>query len=482
MSCFFSSTRRRRTALVVLITFVFTYLCLFPSQNSWALSLSQEKELGKQLIHVLKERMTLVEDGEILTYVQSVGNRIVKQLGLTPYQYQFFVVDASIPNAFAVPGGYIFIYRGLVEMLASEGELAAIFSHELAHIQARHIHRSMEKGKILTVAALAGLLAGVFLGMKSEAGQALTVGSAAGAQSLQLKYSRDNEEEADQLGLKYLTAAGYPPKDMANAMRRLGQQSKWLMNSKIPSYLSTHPALGERVLYLEELIQRQKDLPSKVRRPDSPDEFSIMQATLVAHYADPQVAQDRFQNAAKKDETSGVYGLGRLCLRQGKVDEAIQYLQDAARRQADSTFILSTLGSAYIQQGRLKEAQKVLQSALVLDPKAAIVHFRLALVLKDLGQKEEALQHLQQIEELSPTFPEIDYHLGVLLGQVNRLGPAHFHLGRYYEDKQDWGLAIFHYEKARAMISGDPQRIEEIDYSLKEVKERKKKIRFLPRK
>jgi tetratricopeptide (TPR) repeat protein len=90
------------------------------------------------------------------------------------------------------------------------------------------------------------------------------------------------------------------------------------------------------------------------------------------------------------------------------------------------------------------------------------------MVLKDLGQKEEALQHFERIEEWTPAFPDIDYNMGVVLGQMNRMGLAHFHLGRYYLHKHDWNNTVFHYRKAKALILDSPQKLEEIDRGLKE--------------
>jgi tetratricopeptide (TPR) repeat protein len=205
----------------------------------------------------------------------------------------------------------------------------------------------------------------------------------------------------------------------------------------------------------------------------------MMQAALIADYSDPNVAMDRFQ-AERRRSKSGPspafveYGLGRLLLRQGKTDQALPHLQEAARQASNSPFALSSLGALYFSQGRLLEAQRVLQTALVLSPASSIAHLRLAKVLQEMGQKEAALKHLYQIEALSPTFPEIDYHLGVLLGQVNRLGPAHYHLGRYYEQRQDWKLALFHYQKAKALLANDPLLLDEVSHSLKEVERRKK--------
>ena len=150
--------------------------------------------------------MPLVEDGEVLTYVRNVGNRVAKEVGITTYQFQFFVVDEPVPNAFAVPGGNIFIYRGLIEMMSSEGELASILSHELAHIQARHLQRSIDEAKILSVGMIAGMVAGILLGAPG-----LAAGGMAASQTAALQYSRAHEMEADQFGFRFLCAAGYDP-------------------------------------------------------------------------------------------------------------------------------------------------------------------------------------------------------------------------------------------------------------------------------
>lgn len=459
--------------------------------SCYALTLSEEKELGQKMLLQVKAALPLVDNGEIIAYVQSIGDRIAKQLGTTPYQFQFFVVDEAVPNAFAMPGGYIFIYRGIIELMTTEGELAGILSHELAHIQQRHIHRRLEEGKLINIASIAGMLAGILLGMaggsgSGKAAQAVTLGSMAGAATYALQYSRENEREADQVGLRYLLAAGYKPQDMVTIMERMNQD-KWRVSSKVPSYMLTHPGLTERVQYLKDLGQQQAPKGEKTAGPGDSSDFRMMQAALIADYADPHVAMDRFQ--AEMRQTKGKsssafveYGLGRLLLRQGRNDEALPHLQEAARLAANSPFALSSLGALYYAQGKMADARRVLQTALVLNPESSIAHLRLAKVLQETGQKEEALKHLNRIEALSPTFPEIDYHLGVLLGQVNRLGPAHYHLGRYYEQRQDWKLAAFHYQKAKALLAGDPQLLDQVTRSLRDVEKKKKETDWAPQK
>ncbi len=457
-----------RFVFLVWLIVSFVGVNLFTPGTTRALTLSDEKKLGKETLDLIKRHLPLVEDGEVQSYVQAVGNRIVKQLGSTTYDYQFFVINEPVPNAFAVPGGYIFIYRGLIEMMTSEGELAGILSHELGHIQAHHYQRRMEEGTMLNIATIAGVIAAALIGAKGggAGSQALAMGTMAGAQTAQLKYSRENEEEADQLGLRYLCAAGYPAKDMASVMQRLSQ-AQWMANSSIPSYLLTHPALTERIQYLHDLAKKP-EYQSKSANSNILGDFPMMQASLISEYSDSRAAEERFQAGARKGDVTATYGLGRLYLRQGKVAEAFPYLQDAARQDATSPFVLSTLGDAYLKMGKLSDAQRVLQSALLLDPSAPVVHFRLALVLKEMGQKEEAIRHLQVIEPWAPAYPDIDNNMGIIYGQMNQMGLAHFHLGRYYFHRHKWDVAVFHYRKARALIMDSPQKFEEIDQGLKE--------------
>jgi len=462
-----------------MMSFIFSAtMILVPAGQSRALTLSEEKELGRKVLEQIRRMMPLVEDGEIVGYVESLGNRITKQFGTTSYQWQFFVVDQSVPNAFAIPGGYVFIYRGLIDLLTSEGELAGVMAHELAHIQLHHIERRMNESKLWNIASLAGLLAGVLLGMGGggAAGGALAMGGSAGAAAFQLQYSRENEEEADQRGFRYFCELGYPPQDMPNAMKRLSQ-GNWVSEATYPSYLSTHPLLTERVQYLEELVRRQRAQSPKAVYGDNMGDFPIMKAALTAQYGNTGEIADRFQAEARKGDPVALYGLGRFYLRKGDVQQALPCLEQAARQKAGSPFILSSLGAVYFQQGRLQDALKMLEGALSMDSAAPMVHYRIALVLKDMGKKEEALEHLQRIEGLAPTFPEVDYQLGVLMGETNRLGKAHFHLGRYYEVKGDLKLAIFHYEKARAMLRGTPQG-EDLDEKLKTLEKKKKEAGY----
>lgn len=465
------SVKGKRAALAALMAFIFALVLLAPPGKARALSLSEEKDLGRKTLVLIRHHMDLVEDGEVLAYVRSVGYRLSRQIGVTPYQFQFFVIDQPVPNAFAIPGGYIFLYRGMIEMMSSEGELASILAHEMAHIQARHIHRQIEDAKVLSVASIAGLLAGILVG-GGAAGPALAAGSVAAGQTAALKYSRVHEMEADQIGFRYFCGAGYDPADMSKMMHKM-DQCKWTGTSRIPNYLSTHPALGERVLYLDEMAKKEKAAHPRQVQPVTGD-FPLLQAILIADYKDPGMALERFQVGIKKGDRASVFGLGRFYLHENRYPEAAAQLQQAARLMPSSPLVLSSLGAAYHRLGKLQEAQKTFQTTLVLDPDAWIAHYRLALVLQDMGRRSEALEHLNQIEELAPMFPEIDYQLGVVLGQSNRLGMAHYHLGRYYDHQQNLELALMHLKKAKAYTLDSPAKTDEVNQALQELEKRKK--------
>lgn len=461
---------KRRVAVVTILLSFFVVMTVVSPRPARALSLSQENEMGHKILEQIKAQMPLVQNPYLMAYVRSIGNRLVQHIGITPYHFHFFVIDEPVANAFAVPGAYIFVYRGLIEMMRTEGELAAVMSHEMGHIVARHFQKKIEQGKILGIASLAGVLAAAVVGATSggAASGALASGAMAGAQTMQLKFSRQDERQADELGFHFLCAAGYPPQDMYRAMQLLNRAT-YDVDSTIPSYLLTHPGLTERIGYLEEMAEKQLRKHPFRKPVKTEGDFALMRAVLISQYDDPQTALARLRDGIHAGSEANSYGLGRLYLREGRVDRALPYLLEAARHFPTDPMVLETLGSAYYQKGRLQQAQRVLESALLVDPNDVEVHYRLAVVLQGLDRQEEALQQLEQIADAAATLPDINYRLGVLLGQMNHLGEAHFYLGRYYQHEGAWETALFHYERAKALLKGAPEKQKEIDAALKKL-------------
>lgn len=192
--------------------------------------------------------------GSQAAYVEQVGKNIAVQSGLANSQSAFNVslLNSSVDNAFAVPGGYIYITRQLVALMNNEAELAGVLGHEVGHVAARHSasrQQAAQRNSILGV--LGAVLTGAVLG-DSTLGQQLSQGLLQGSQLLTLRFSRNQELEADRLGVRYLTGAGYDPHAMATVLQNLAAQNALSASlegrdSTIPEWASTHPDPASRV-------------------------------------------------------------------------------------------------------------------------------------------------------------------------------------------------------------------------------------------
>lgn len=184
-------------------------------------------------------------NGPITDYVGRIGAKVAANTERTDVQYKFFVIDSPIVNAFAIPGGYVYVSRGLLALANSEAELAAVIAHEIGHITARHAASRMSQG---VLAGLGAAILGAATGNQAV-GQLASVGS-----DLYIKsYSREQEHQSDELGVRYLSRAGYDPKAMASFLRSLDAQTK--LDQRIAgsqegegmNYFSTHPVTSDRI-------------------------------------------------------------------------------------------------------------------------------------------------------------------------------------------------------------------------------------------
>src|SRR5919204_324985 len=173
-----------------------------------------ERELGRRFFLAARSELPLVEDPAVTEYVERIGARLVKTLGPQEFDYRFYVVQSPVLNAFAVPGGYVFIFSGLLARVANDDELAGVLGHEMGHVSGHHIVRQQEKGQVWSAAALLGLLLSAVNPVAGAAG-------IAAAETAQLKFSREFEQEADYPGLRYTSQAGYDPHAMGSFFKTL---------------------------------------------------------------------------------------------------------------------------------------------------------------------------------------------------------------------------------------------------------------------
>jgi predicted Zn-dependent protease len=213
------------------------------------MSEAQEIELGKQMDGEVRSAMGVYGDAELTRYVESVGMRLARSSERPNLPWHFAVVDAPAVNAFALPGGYIYLTRGILPFLDNEAELAGVLGHEVGHVTARHSAQQYTKA---TTASIGVTLLSIFV-PEARPFQGLSE-TALGV--LFLKYGRDDELQADELGLKYTAASGWNPAGIAGMLRTLARLDEASGSRKgVPNWLSTHPAPAERVEKVQALVK-----------------------------------------------------------------------------------------------------------------------------------------------------------------------------------------------------------------------------------
>jgi predicted Zn-dependent protease len=217
----------------------------FSSASESALSTSEESRIGRQIVAQIRAANGIVVDAEINAYIQSLGARLLKASGRSPFQYYFFMVEDGTINAFALPGGVIGMNAGLMLFANTESEMASVLGHEIAHVTQRHLARKQElqsRNQWLSIAAM--IMAGI-AASKTKTPGLVVAGAGAGATS-ELAYSRDFEREADRIGMQIMAKAQFDVQDMSRFFQTLGRQSRY--NKDTPfAFLLTHPLTPERV-------------------------------------------------------------------------------------------------------------------------------------------------------------------------------------------------------------------------------------------
>jgi beta-barrel assembly-enhancing protease len=220
-----------------------------PSLAAWQLiSVDDEIRLGRAAQEEVRKSTPEVTDRAVAAYLEGIGQRLVAHAGGPEYPYSFSVVTYAESNAFALPGGPVWMHRGAIEAAQNEAQLAGVLAHEIAHIANRHSAGQISKGLAAQVGL--GLLAAL-LGDAGRGAQIAQMGAAVAAGATMAKFSRDDEREADQQGLIYMSRAGYNPRGMVEFMQILRERAGRDPRA-VEVFFASHPAPQERIERLEQ--------------------------------------------------------------------------------------------------------------------------------------------------------------------------------------------------------------------------------------
>jgi beta-barrel assembly-enhancing protease len=453
-----------------------TLLAVHEPQGALALSHKEERDLGRKVLHMIKKNMTLLDDPAVNDYVNDLGRKILNAIGSQPFDYHFYVIDDDTINAFATPGGHVFVHSGLISHMECEAQLAAILCHEISHVTGRHISKRMSQTKGLTMLTLAGMVAGAMIG--GPVGSAIVMGSMAGTVQAQLAYSREDEREADGVGLDYLVQTGYDPRAMAESFNILLHHS-WQSPAEVPTYLKSHPGLADRMTNVDYMIKHHPGY-DKVKGRGDRKAFEGIKNRVTALTADALTARNYFDNLLKKDPNDAwaYHGKGMLFEKEQNFEKAIAEYEAALRIQPANAAFLTDLGGVLFKKKDLSGAMSALRRAVILNRESTRAHFLLARAYDEQGNMERAQELYERVLLMDPHHSETLYRLGYLLGRKGQLARAHLYSGLHFEEEEQTDKAKYHFEKARQSEGAtSPEVREQIEAALKRIKEKEEEER-----
>jgi len=342
-------------------------------------STDEEIELGRENYGPMQQSQggKYIVDPELNAYVKSVGNKLAVHSD-RKLPYEFVIINSSVPNAWALPGGKIAINRGLLIELNSEAELAAVLGHEIVHAAARHSAQQMETGMLLNV----GLILLGVASNDSDGGRALMVGGAVGAGLLGQKYSRDAESEADKYGIKYMVRAGYDPYAAVELQETFVRLSNNKKSNWLEGMFASHPPSRERVKANRKRA-KQLSKPGLIKG-------RLIYQTKIAGLKENKQAYDDYEEAGK-------------ALKEKNYQKANELVKKAIQLEGRESQFYALQGDIYRGQNKHSQAIPEYRQAIDLNPDLFYSYLKRGLSYKTINKRLEAKQDLDKSMRLFPT-------------------------------------------------------------------------------
>jgi len=459
-----------------------------------SLSRMDEKKYGEMIMRQIRPDPDYSNDLPIYDFLNQMERRLLEaakrlqlgganEQGSGAYNFEVFAVKDSSINAFALPGGFIGFHTGLLVSAQSDSEVASVMGHETGHVLQRHLARQMDKQTTNTMIALAGILLGALAASRNPgAASGLMQGGQAVAVNNQLSYSRDAEREADRIGFQILAASGYDVNGAPGFFQRL-QKATGIMDSGVPSYVRTHPLTTDRIADMQD---RARNISNGNVSTAVEFYFIKARARMEQSGSSSQMydLKNTFEGLSKQSpvgkQMEGVYGLALVAQKQGKIDQASTYLQQA-RNLANSTSApgspiqrqsLSldiTFSELALAKGKNEEALQIAQSTLKAYPQSYAAGVAMMNAYLKLGRTNDAIVWLKARTRLQPNEVVWWTMLSSAYDQAKNVPMRHYALGEKYALEGAWPSAIEQLKIARSSGSADFYQASSIDARLREM-------------
>lgn len=447
--------------------------------SSAIVSPQQEHQLGRAWLSLLRGNVRQLSDPQLKDYVETTVYRLAETSQLQDRRLEFILIDSRELNAFAAPGGIVGVNGGLFLNAQTEGEYASVLAHELAHLSQRHFARGVEAQQRMQLPMMAALLAGIVLAASGggDAGMGVIAGTQAAALQEQRRFSRQNEQEADRIGIQNLEKAGYDPRNMPTMFERLMRQYRY--DAKPPEFLLTHPVTESRIA---DTRNRAEQAP-KGGVEDSL-RYQLIRARVALNYeGTPGLAAKRFR--AQLDENPQIdaarYGLAIAQVKGGQLNEARQNLKALlAKAPDDITYNLAQI-ELEIANNRLADAQQRIERLRGLYPgNYPLKQLRADLLVKQ-NRPAEAEKVLDDLLKSRPDDPDVWYDMAEVRGLAGNTIALHQARAEYFALVGDFDQAIQQLDFAKRRAGGNFQLASRIDARQREMLEQERMVKEMMR-
>lgn len=409
------------------------------------LSKNQAYQLGRMIVHQLREADRVLEDPELTAYVQAIGHKLASRANEGEDRFEFFIVKDETINAFALPGGFIGVNAGLIEATGTESELAGVLAHEIAHVTQDHIARQIYAQSNTGLATTAAMLAAVVLGALSGAGgqaisAAISVTQGLAAQQ-SITHTRNHEYEADRVGIGILANAGFDPEGMPDFFETLGRRSG-ISGSQIPEMLRTHPLEANRVA---EARGRANDYA--IGKVEDSLEYQLAKARLRVLFAETRSGavawfEQTVSGSLLEADAPTQYGYATALLAADQAEAAQPFFSSLVQRFGHVTVFHTGLAESLIAAGDVAGGLEVYERALRLFPRNIALTTRYSRALLNHGYPQQA--HDLMLDLLN----NIDYTaeqlrlIALAASAAGEAGDAHYYMSEYHVVNGDLRMAV----------------------------------------
>ncbi|MBW2484596.1 MAG: M48 family metalloprotease [Deltaproteobacteria bacterium] len=462
----------KRVTKLILLLFVCTTLLqnIYRVNPAFGFSVGEEREVGEQLLTMVRKGFKLIDEPDVIQYINNLGQESLSVAGSQYFDYHFFVINNKELNAFAAPSGLIFFHSGLIESLDSEGELVGVMAHEIGHVVSRHLAGRISKSAKINAVTILGVLAGIALG-GGALSEALIAGSAAAGQSAVLSFSRLDEEEADRLAFKWMQEQNRDPKAMVNMLHEIHTMNRYRMGY-VPPYLLTHPGPDVRMGYIQDLI-----LFSEKKQYADVDDFPFQRfkSRVISLSKDPMQLISYYQNAAVSMEPGSQasamahYVLSQAYLAAADYTNAERSLRLTMDFFPDKPMLKADLGVIYLKSGRYDEALELLEESRTAKRNNGYAGFYLAMLNEKTGKLQKAAELYEDLIFQMPDYSKLYYQLANVKAKLDKQDEGFYYYGYYYWYEGDLANAKNHFSRSVSLLPDESRMKAEAENMLRKI-------------